>query len=63
MTRSSEPTTAQLGRVFHAAVIDGVVLALGVIGRWLSAINQRSASGRSWDSILSPDEPDGATPR
>ena len=48
MTRSSVPTTTQLGRVFQAAVIDGVGLALSVIGRWLSAIGHRSASGRSW---------------
>ena len=48
MTRSSVPTTTQLGRVFQAAVIDGVGLALSVIGRWLSAISHRSASGRSW---------------
>ena len=42
MTRSSVPTTAQLGSVFQAAVPDGVVLALSVIGRWLATINQRS---------------------
>jgi hypothetical protein len=47
-TRSSVPTTAQLGSVFHAAAPDGVVFALSVIGRWLATINQRSASDRSW---------------
>jgi hypothetical protein len=47
MTLSSVPATAQLGSVFQAAVTDGVVLALKVIGRWLSAISARSASGRS----------------
>ena len=36
MTRSSVPTTAQLGSVFQAAAPDGVVLALSVIGRWLA---------------------------
>ena len=35
MTRSSVPTTAQLGSVFQAAAPEGVVLALSVIGRWL----------------------------
>ena len=48
MTRSSVPTTAQLGSVFQAAAPDGVVFALSVIGRWLATINQRSASDRSW---------------
>jgi len=33
MTLSAVPTTAQLGKVFHAAGPDGVVLALRVIGR------------------------------
>jgi hypothetical protein len=33
MTRSSVPTTAQLGNVFHPAAPDGVVFALSVIGR------------------------------
>jgi transposase InsO family protein len=47
MTRSSVPTTAQLGRPDHAGLPDGVVFALNVIGRWLSTISQRSASGRS----------------
>ena len=48
MTRSSVPTTAQLGSDVHPEAPDGVVFALRVIGRWLSTINQRSASGRSW---------------
>jgi hypothetical protein len=52
MTRSSVPTTAQFGSPFHAAGPDGVVLALSVIGRWLSTINQRSASDRSWANEL-----------
>ena len=47
MTRSSVPITAQLGMFFQAAVSDGAVLAPRVIGRWLAAISQRSASGRS----------------
>jgi hypothetical protein len=47
MTRSSVPTTTQLGRVFQAGVAEPVVFALRVIGRWLPAISQRSASGRS----------------
>src|SRR3954468_20993579 len=33
MTRSSVPTTAQLGKLFQAEGPDGVVLALSVIGR------------------------------
>ena len=52
MTRSSVPTTAQLGSVLHAAAADGVVLALSVIGRCSATINQRSASDRSWANEL-----------
>ena len=48
MTRSSVPTTAQLGSDFQAPSPEGVVFALNVIGRWLSTINHRSASSRSW---------------
>ena len=48
MTLSSVPTTAQLGSDFQPGSPDGVVFALRVIGRWLSTISQRSASGRSW---------------
>ncbi len=48
MTRSSVPSTAQLGNVFQAASMDAVVFALSVIGRWLAAMSRRSASGRSW---------------
>src|ERR1700677_4944254 len=47
MTRSSVPMTAQLGMVFQAAVSVGAVFAPRVIGRWLAAMSQRSASGRS----------------
>src|SRR5215203_4374831 len=47
MTRSSVPTTAQLGSDDQPGSPDGVVFAPRVIGRWLSTINQRSASGRS----------------
>ena len=36
ITRSSVPTTAQLGKVFHAAAPDGAVLAPSAIGRWLA---------------------------
>src|SRR6478609_421702 len=48
ITRSSVPTTAQLGMVFHAALSVGAMLAPRAIGRWLAAINHRSASDRSW---------------
>jgi hypothetical protein len=47
MTRSSVPITAQLGMVFQAADCVGALLAPSVTGRWLAAISQRSASGRS----------------
>ena len=47
MVRSAVPTTAQLGKDFHAGAPDGVRFALSVIGRWLSTISQRSSSGRS----------------
>ncbi len=46
------PTTTQLGSVFQAAVRDGVVLALSVIGRWLATINHRSSSDKSWAKEL-----------
>src|ERR1700678_4648044 len=52
MTRSSVPIAAQLGIVFQAAVSVGAVFAPRVIGRWLAAISQRSASGRSWAKEL-----------
>ena len=52
ITRSSVPTTVQLGSDVHAACPDEVVLALRVISRWLATINQRSASGRSWANEL-----------
>jgi hypothetical protein len=48
MTRSSVPITAQLGMVFQAMAPVPAVFAPRVIGRWLAAISQRSASGRSW---------------
>src|SRR5262245_63604382 len=48
ITRSSVPTTAQLGIVFHAATSVGAMLAPSEIGRWLDTINQRSDSDRSW---------------
>jgi len=47
MTRSSVPTTAQLGMLFQAAVSVPAVFAPSVIGRWLATISHRSASGRS----------------
>src|ERR1700735_3214150 len=47
MTRSSVPITVQLGIVFQAVAVVGAVFAPSVIGRWLAAISQRSASGRS----------------
>ena len=40
--------TAQLGMDFHAAASVGAMLAPSAMGRWLAAINQRSASDRSW---------------
>jgi hypothetical protein len=42
MTRSSVPTTAQLGMVFQAAFSVGAVFAPSVIGRWLATISHRS---------------------
>ena len=47
MTRSSVPMTAQLGMDFHAVASVGAMLAPSAMGRWLAAISQRSASGRS----------------
>ena len=48
MTRSSVPITAQLGIDVHAAASVGAMFAPSAMGRWLAAISQRSASGRSW---------------
>src|ERR1700743_352191 len=54
MRLCSGAMTAELGMVFQAVASVPAVFALRVIGRWLAAMSQRSASGRSWANAPCP---------